>query len=429
MSLTPVKNLWHLSAVRQSFWFLIVFSTITVLAWGGTYLLVWHEMIKAVDQRLSTRMEIVLDSLQLNNSLPQAGDNQTSTLTNDQWPSGFQSVDVEDGDGPDMRYLVRATPQGNIVLGESVEREENLRSILAVGMQITLAFTIIATIIFSLVLAKRSQRRLDSINQNLKQVESGNLNARIVLDGEDDLSQLARRINHTTERLAHSMEQMHVQSSNIAHDLRTPLARLRGQLEVCLENLKEKKQQVEEDDLEEALEQIDNIEDIFEALLRLAKIKNRESRANFKTLNLKDFANDVVETFGPVVADAGQTLKVQSKDAKSISADSRLLMQLVANLIQNALSYAKDGKEIIFGLDGTTISITDQGPGLHPAEHEKVMQPLYQGENSRFGTGHGLGLAMVKAISDLHEATITFSSGSNSQGLGVLVSFPTHSEA
>ncbi|MEM7290677.1 MAG: HAMP domain-containing sensor histidine kinase, partial [Pseudomonadota bacterium] len=327
--------------------------------------------------------------------------------------------------GPDMRFLVRETPQGNIVLGESVEREENLRSILAGGMQITLLITLIASFAFSMAIAKRSQQRLDTISKGLKEVAAGHLDTEILLGGtDDDLGMLVERINDTTARLARTMQQIRVQSSNIAHDLRTPLARLRAQLESSLDSLALKQQPVSQATLEDAIAQIDDIAEIFDALLRLAKIQNGEGRARFETVDLAEFVREIADTYGPVVSDAGQKLLVTIDDANEISGDPKLLMQLVANLVQNAMRYGEKGQEINLVVHASKLSITDKGPGIPPQDRAKVLQALYQGETTRNGNGYGLGLAMVKAICDLHKAQLSLGSGPNEVGLTVAVQFP-----
>lgn len=253
---------------------------------------------------------------------------------------------------------------------------------------------------------------------------AGQLDTEIVLDGTDDLSLLAQRINDTTERLARTMQQIRVQSSNIAHDLRTPLARLRAQLESSLDDLVLKRQPVTQAALEDAIAQIDDIAEIFDALLRLAKIQNSEGRARFEIVDLADFVNEVADTYGPVVSDSGQRLLVTVENADEISGDPKLLMQLVANLVQNAMRHGKKGQEINLAVHGSTLSITDEGPGIPACDRQRALQPLYQGESTRHGKGYGLGLAMVKAICDLHKAKLSLGSGPNDVGLTVLVQFP-----
>lgn len=424
MSLNRLKGYLRLSAVRQTLWLLVLFGGITALAWGGTYWLVQREMLHAVDDRLSVRMQTTLMALEAGQPLPAPAPGQTATITTNDWRDGFLTVDPHSR-GPEMRYLMQTTPHGRILLGENTERQEELQDILAGGMQVTLLVTLLATMLAGLWMARRGQSRVNTISAGLVSVAQGNLDTRIALSGpDDDLSLLAERINTTTDRLDHAMTQMRVQSSNIAHDLRTPLARLRAQIETSLIALSNQNRPVTPDDLGAALEQIDHITGTFNALLRLARIESGAGREAFVYFDLGTLANDVAETFGPVVEDANQSLILDITDAGQVTGDHDMLVQLLANLIQNALRYGPDGQEITLRVRGLRLSVSDQGPGVPFAEREKVLQPLYQGENTRQGPGFGLGLSLVRAISDLHKAELSLSDGPEGCGLTVTVQFP-----
>ena len=132
----------------------------------------------------------------------------------------------------------------------------------------------------------------------------------------------------------------------------------------------------------------------------------------------------VGETFGPVIEDAGQNLNIDITEPAQIKGDRDLLVQLMANLIQNALRYGQDGQTITVRLHGSVLSVTDQGPGIPFAEREKVFQPLYQLETTRQSEGFGLGLSLVRAISELHDADLSLSDGDSGRGLRVTVRFP-----
>jgi len=274
-------------------------------------------------------------------------------------------------------------------------------------------------------MARRAQARLNTINDGLAQVAQGQLDCPIKLDGRDDLSLLAERINATTKRLDHAFSLMRVQSSNIAHDLRTPLARLRAQIEVNLIALTQQNRQITPDDLSAALEQIDQITATFEALLRLARIESGAGREAFASIDLKSLVEEVSEAFGPVVEDAGQTLCIEMTNPATVHGDHDMLVQLLANLIQNALQHGAQEQTILLHVHGTYLSIRDQGPSIPLKEREKVLQPLYQGEKTRQGKGSGLGLALVRAIADLHKADLALSDGPKGQGLTVSLQFPS----
>ncbi|MEM6384172.1 MAG: HAMP domain-containing sensor histidine kinase [Pseudomonadota bacterium] len=414
-----------LSAVRHTLWLLCLFSLITLVAWGGTYWLVQREMLRAVDERLIMRMQVAQQALARGEALPDPGVGQTAEMTNGSFAEGFKTIDSAAPRSIEFRYLVRMSPQGQIRLGENTERQEELRDILAGGMQLTFFATLIASAFAGLWLARRSQARLGAINLGLARIAQGQLNTRINLSGpKDDLSLLAKRIDMTAERLEDAMTQMRVQSSNIAHDLRTPLARLRAKLETSLVRLAEERRAVSEDELGQALEQIDQITATFEALLRLARIESGAGREAFAEVNLMDLIRRLEETFRPVVEANGRVLQVEAADAAAISGDDDMLVQLFANLLQNALRHGVGGKTVRIRVFGTHISVSDDGPGIPFAEREKVLQPLYQRETTRQGEGFGLGLSLVRAVADLHGATLSLADGPNGQGLTVSLRFP-----
>ena len=423
MFLSRFSSLLRLSAVRQALGFLLLFSFISIVAWGGTFLLVSREMQRNADARLSERMDAAIAALDAGQNLPELDSNETAVFVADNVQEGFRTDDPDDG-SDEVRYMVRATSHGRLQLGENMELQDELRDMLAGGMQISLIATLFLTSLFGLWIARRSQERVNTISSGLARVAQGDLGARIALPGNDDLSLLANRIDVTAARLETVMTQMRVQSSNIAHDLRTPLARLRAQLETNLLALIERDKPVKADDLQDALEQIDRITSTFEALLRLARIESGAGRDAFKTVSLESLIVEIARTYEPVVEEVGQTLVVDIQDAGSIWGDHDMLVQLLANLIQNALRHGAAEQSINIRVHGARVIVTDEGPGIPFEERENVLLPLHQGEATRQGEGFGLGLALVRAISELHDADLSLSDGPNGRGLCVTINFP-----
>ncbi|MEM9724262.1 MAG: ATP-binding protein [Pseudomonadota bacterium] len=422
-----LSALLRLSAVRQTLGLLAVFTLITVIAWGGAYWLFQRDMLRAVDARLTARMEAAIAALDAGQPLAAAEAGDTAEFFTGSRADGFESVDLADG-YPEMRYLLRTTAHGRIRLGEDTENEEELREILAGGMVLSLLATLLAATSIGAYLAWRGQARLNVISAGLKDVARGRLDTRIALDGQDDLTQLAERINITTARLDDAMTRIRVQSSNIAHDLRTPLARLRARIESALSEAVREDRAIHPAELETALDQIDRITGTFDALLRLAQIDSGTGRDTFAAVDLSALAGRVIETFGSVVEDAGHILSVRVDDAETISGDPDLLVQLVANLLQNALRYGPRGQTITLRIRGAALRLSDEGPGIAPSERERVLQPLYQGEATRQNEGFGLGLSLVRAIADLHSAPLSLSDGPNARGLAVTLQFPKLTE-
>lgn len=420
MFLSRLEALFRLSALRQSLILLALFLIISVLAWGGTYWLVQREMLIAVDERLSRRMDAAIEALAAGDVLPAPGDGEGASFMVQRGRDGFWT-DPEEGD--ETRNLLRTTPYGRILLSENTERQEELRDILGAGMRVSLLGCIIVAGLAGIWMARRAQRRLDMITIGLANVAQGKLDKRIELDGNDDLSLVAGRINATTERLEKAMSDMRVQSSNIAHDLRTPLARLRARIETSLFALSEKDRAVTAEDLEGALDQIDRITGTFEALLRLARIESGAGKAGFARIELGTLVDEVTEMLGPVIEEAGQTLETDMTRPSAINGDRDMLVQLLANLIQNALRYGPTGQTITLRCHESLLSVSDQGPGIPFADRDHVLQPLYQGETTRQGEGYGLGLSLVRAIAELHDAELSLADGPKGQGLSATVRF------
>ena len=423
MFLNRLRAFLHLSAVRQTLLLLALFSVISLVAWGGAFLMVQREMLESVDARLEARLQNTLAALDANRPLPRLQPGETLDLDHGRGRIGFETRDAE-GTETEMRYLTRETQHGRLRVGEDTELQEELQDLLAAGMQLSLLATLIIPTLAGLWMARRSQARLDTINTGLAAVARGDLSARIELPGQDDLSLLADRINTTTARLEDAMMQMRVQSSNIAHDLRTPLARLRAGLETALLDATDKDRPIQPEEVGSALEQIDRITGTFEALLRLSRIESGAGRAAFTPVDLGKLAASVAETFGPVIEDAGQDLLREIQSPATISGDHDMLVQLLANLIQNALRHGVPQQTILLHVHGSRVIVSDEGPGIPLADRENVLQPLYQGETTRQGEGFGLGLSLVRAIADLHGADLSLSDGPNGRGLSVTLHFP-----
>ncbi|WP_082029432.1 HAMP domain-containing sensor histidine kinase [Tateyamaria sp. ANG-S1] len=425
MFLKRLSGLYRLSAFRQALILLALFSAISVIAWGGTYWLIWSEMGRVVDTRLTERMELAVSALAAGEPLPRPEDGESIQLTEDTSRLGFWTDPLQ---GAETRYFQQQTPHGIVLVGENTERYEEMRHIVSTGMQLSLVGSLIAAGIAAVLMAGRAQRRLNVITKGLVDVAQGQLDRRISLNGDDDLSLVAGRINLTTARLEQAIADMRVQSSNIAHDLRTPLARLRAEVETSLNALIDKDRAVTEDDLGAALEQIDQINETFDALLRLSRIESGAGRSGFTPVLLAELIDRVQDTYAPVVETAGQHLKIDAEDPASVHGDSDLLMQLVANLVQNALRYGALGQTITLRCHKTLLSVYDEGPGIPFEERERVLQPLYQRQTHRQGDGFGLGLSLVRAIAELHGAELSLADGPNGHGLTATVRFQANGQ-
>ena len=306
---------------------------------------------------------------------------------------------------------------------------DDLREIMAGALGWSALVALIAALGIGAVLATRMNQRLAVVDRVMNRVAHGDLAARLSLSGRrDDLDNIATMINGALARLEGLVEAMRHVSADIAHDLRTPLNRLRIQIEAAA--IKAEAGQPNADDLAAALTETDQINETFSALLRIAQIEAGSRKSKFVTLDLAGVLRNVAEVYSEVAKDAGQTLTLGPLQAGWISGDVELLTQMFVNLIENAIRHCPAGAAITCGLVETSgqvrVTIADTGPGIPETERENVWRRLYRLEKSRTSPGSGLGLSLVRAVADLHQATLTFcdTDVANRIGLTVEIAFP-----
>ena len=257
-------------------------------------------------------------------------------------------------------------------------------------------------------------------------VGQGELRARIPLGRRgDDFDQLSRRVNAALDRLSALVESIHAVSVNIAHDLKTPLNRLAITVEMAI--VADARGVSVGEHLVQAEGEIQQINSTFDALLRIAQIEAGARRERFVTLNLKEVLESIADAYGDVADERGQCLTVSySDDLPPIEGDRELLIQLSANLVENSMRHCPTGTNIGVRAarvgDRVVPTFADDGPGIPPDEHEKVFERLYRVDKSRTTSGSGLGLSLVRAVSDLHGASVALSN--RDPGLLIAVAFP-----
>lgn len=247
-------------------------------------------------------------------------------------------------------------------------------------------------------------------------IDTGDLSGRINVQSRwDDLSNLARLLNHFLSRIETSMQNVRHVSDNIAHDLRTPLSRLRHHLEDLRANPNEKL-------AEQALHEADRILDMFNALLRIANIEKGKRHQAFRHFAMQDVLRDVIELYEPMFDEKQIELSHDLTACQQLG-DKDLWFQVFANLLDNALKFTPAGGAVTVQLstDGirNTVVIADNGCGIADTERDKVFQRFYRSEQSRSQPGHGLGLSFVQAAVELHNGTISLAD--NAPGLRITI--------
>lgn len=312
-----------------------------------------------------------------------------------------------------------------LVVGLSNADLDDLAEIILTGFAWSALGVLIAAIAAGTWIASRLERRLGDVTSRLQRVAAGDLATRLTVSGRgDDLDLISGEINQTLSRLDALVEAMRQVSADIAHELRTPLNRLRIHIEKAARNAAASAPV--EDDLAAAMAQSEAIDQTFSALLRIAQIEAGARREKFAPVDLAALLGDVGDVYSEVAEDAGHSLRRDVADAAWIKGDRELLTQGFANLIENAIRHCPPGTSIVCRVrreaGQVVASISDTGPGIPADERDKVLRRLYRLEKSRTTEGTGLGLALVKAVADLHGAELILSDAT--PGLRVDLVFP-----
>ncbi len=328
-------------------------------------------------------------------------------------PAGRESV----------RVLTVALPGGRrLLVGDDEERIEALDGALLRGFGAAFLGVVVLGVAGGYGLGRNLNRRLGAISDTAEAIAGGDLGRRVPMRGsDDDLDRLAQSINRMLDRIAALMDSLRQVSNDVAHDLRTPLTRLRQKLEGAAAAPGGR-----EEAIEGALADLDAILETFAALLRIAQIEGGARRAGFRACELADIARTVVDAFAPSAEEAGQTLELARADAVAVDGDPELLTQMLVNVVENALRHAGPGARIGVAVTKTAeaaaISVSDNGPGVAEPERTRVFDRFYRLEASRSTPGSGLGLALVAAVVKLHGADVRLLDAH--PGLEARVTFP-----
>lgn len=280
-----------------------------------------------------------------------------------------------------------------------------------------LLFVVLISFLISTFVVNRINLIADTAEKIMK---TGDLSQRISINTKwDDLSNLAQILNamlHRTEILMNGVRDV---SDNIAHDLRTPLARLRGQLERAIET------KLSRDEVDGLLIETDKILATFNALLRISNIEKGNQHYPFDAVDLQVVLEDVIELYEPLAEEKDIKIVASFTQSAPITAYRHLIFQMFANLLDNAIKYSPSGSTVSVKLRSEEgkgiVCIADQGIGIPRSDYQKVFDRFYRSDKSRNTDGSGLGLALVKAVLKLHEATIEFKD--NNPGLVVEIGF------
>jgi signal transduction histidine kinase len=275
------------------------------------------------------------------------------------------------------------------------------------------------------VMSRRLMRRIEAVSNTSRNIISEDLRQRLpVTQARDELDHLAGSINAMLDRIEMLMEDLRQVTTDIAHDLRTPLTRLRQRLELA--NRPGIEVQTLRTTLSVGVAEIDAILEIFAALLNIAQLQADPRRAAFKQVDLSALLGTIAELYKPMAEENGQQLLEKIDSSLFVQGERELLMQLFANLTENALRHTPRGSTVCIAASRSnqllTVAIVDDGPGIPENMREKVLQRFFRLEASRTTVGNGLGLSLANAIVHVHEATLVLADAA--PGLRASVIFP-----
>ena len=260
-----------------------------------------------------------------------------------------------------------------------------------------------------LFLGRRFMGRVDAITQTCERIIAGHLNERIPLRGRgDEWDRLARAINDMLDRISALLENLQQVSSDVAHDLRTPLTRLRNRLEQARTGSRSLEDYSVA--VARAIDDTDQLLSMFSALLRISQVETGTRAQTFSSVCVSELLERIYQLYLPVAEDCDHPLSRAIEPSVYIRGDKELLTQLFSNLIENAIKHTPATTPIRVTLDvadGCAVAaVIDGGPGIPSAERERVLRRFYRLSSSRSTDGHGLGLSLVAAIVELHGARL-----------------------
>ncbi|AQS63407.1 Adaptive-response sensory-kinase SasA [Rhizobium rhizogenes] len=342
-------------------------------------------------------------------------------------PLGFStfSPSGQRGGQPSYKLFRGRLGENDLVVGISSGGSDELARIVLVSLGWTTAIVFAVGLGGAAVLRYRTRRRISVLTKTAHAIGHGELSRRLPISTrKDEIDILSSEINVALTRLEVSVTGMKQVTTDIAHDLKTPISRTFLVLDEALqaETVGDAKISVEI-----ALAELGSIADTFDALLRIARIESRNRTTKFAMIDLTGLCRDIYETYEASACEEGYRLNFKSTPACCcVNGDIDLIRQMLANLVANAMHHTPSGSSITINVSqergAICLAVCDDGPGIPVAERHRVFDRFYRLEKSRTSNGTGLGLSLVKAIAELHEAKIELKD--NAPGLAVVIHFP-----
>jgi signal transduction histidine kinase len=317
-------------------------------------------------------------------------------------------------------------PSGDLLLvAQDVHDRDLMVRLFSTTVPWTLGLMLLLGLVGGALIGRNMLARLDSINRTSKEIIAGDLSRRVpVTTSHDEFDMLAENLNRMLDRIERLMSGVREVTDSVAHDLRTPLNRLRNRLESALRHMEQTAEQREE--LEAAVEETDRLIATFNALLLIAEADAGVAREAMTPVDISSVARDVGDLYAPLADEKGIALSVAARPAIMITGNRSLISQALVNLVDNAIKYSGGGRVAIETSESggvATLSVSDTGPGIPASERAHVVERFVRLEASRHSPGTGLGLTLVAAVARLHDAS--FALEDNNPGLRAVLAFRT----
>ncbi len=339
-------------------------------------------------------------------------------------------------DHPEHEALVRVfqLPGGfHLLVGRDLDERERLYHIVLAAGRWSIAIVIVLGLAGGLFVTRRVLRRVDAMTETTRTIMGGDLSGRLPVAGSgDEIDRLAVNLNVMLERIEALMRGLKEVSDNIAHDLKTPLTRLRNRCEQAL--------RISGSDaeyraaLEATIEESDNLIATFNALLMIARAESGQAREDMKEFDAAEIAHDICELYEPLAEEKGIALKVVANTAAPVTGNRELVSQALANLVDNAIKYAEPPTQAMNGTrpeivvralsegDRILLTVADRGPGIPAADRGRAVERFVRLEQSRSQPGSGLGLSLAAAVARLHGGELSLED--NKPGLKSIIALP-----
>jgi signal transduction histidine kinase len=344
---------------------------------------------------------------------------------------------LDDPEGSEHRALVRVfqLPAGfRVLVGRDLEERERLRDIVLAAGRWSLAIVIVLGVAGGLFVTRRVLKRVDAMTETTRKIMEGDLAGRLPIAGTgDELDRLAGNLNDMLERIEALMRGLKEVSDNIAHDLKTPLTRLRNRCEEALRVADDETQYREA--LESTIEESDGLIRTFNALLMIARAESGQARDGMLDVDAAEIARGVGELYEPLADEKGIHLRVEASSPIRLHGNRELISQALANLVDNAIKYGASKSSDLNGVkpeiliraapDGERIllSVADAGHGIPEGDRGRAVERFVRLEQSRSQPGSGLGLSLASAVARLHGGELKLED--NNPGLRTVISLPT----